>query len=341
MKQDLYSLYEKLDKYFNYERVNSIFTTILKSIILLTCGGLFGYILREYLVSGNIKIVVSLIFLLLLTTYIVLETIRLSKERNFPIGILQHLKATEELQESKKKIERHNKVFEFIDNSIRSLNSNTCPIAFGEPSNELCHQNLSDGLKGVLNDLVERTNYYFDVDKSKFTIGVYLENIMLENNSNITQESKNFIFKDDLRLVENSPIDSTHFNSENDLQFKILTKFLESISFSRYLEENINAENRNLLIICSPIPNVCESCPPIGVIYAIYEGCDRCSTDSENVMLINGRLLSNWISKYEDCLYKTYETQNEKHKSHSHTEVKIPKEVQELMEKNKVKSENN
>ncbi|SFI21901.1 hypothetical protein [Halpernia frigidisoli] len=341
MKEDLYTLYEKLDKYFNFERINSIFTTILKSIILLACGGLFGYVLREYFGSGNIKILALLIFILLLITYIFLESIRLSKERNFPIGILQHLKAIEELQETKKKIDRHNKVFEFIDNSIRSLNSNTCPIAFGEPSNQLCHQNLSDGLKGVLNDLVERTNYFFDVDKSKFTIGVYLENIMVKNNSDIVEASKNFIFKDDLNLEDSLPIDSTHFNSENDLQFKILTKFLESINFSRYLEENINAENRNLLIVCSPIPNVCESCPPIGVIYAIYEGCDKCSTDSENVMLINGRLLSNWISKYEDCLYKTYSTKNETQEPHSHNQIIVPKEVQELIEKKRVKSDEN
>lgn len=341
MNKDLKDLYEKLDKYFTFEKFNSIFITILKSLILLVCGGLFGYILREYIASGNVKIIALLFFFSLLVIYVFFEFIRLSKERNFPIGILQHLKATEELQTSTKKIERHNKVFEFIDNSIRSLNSNTCPIAYGEAINELCHQDLNNGLKSVLNDLVERTNYFFDVDKSKFTIGVYLDGVRLKQGTEIYTTTTNYVFKDDLKLDYNLPINSTQFNSENDLQFKILTKFIESINFSRYIEEKLDSENKDLFIICSPIPNVCEDCPPIGVIYAIYEGCDKCSTDSENVMLINGRLLSNWISKYEDCLHKTYPSNDETPGIHTHSEVIIPKEIKEMFDEKKNKTDSN
>ncbi|WP_333854055.1 hypothetical protein [Epilithonimonas sp.] len=333
MKEDLYNLYEKLDKYFYFDKANSIFITILKSIILLFSGGLFGFILKEYLSSGIVKWFPILVFLVLISIYVFFEFIRLSKEKNFPISILQHLKATEELQSSTKKIERQNKVYEFIDNSIRSLNSNTCPIAYGEPMNELCHQDLNNGLKSVLNDLVERTNYFFDVNKSKFSVGVYLDNARIKEGENIFQTSKNFIFRDDLKLENYLPLDLVHFNSENDFQFKILTKFLESINFSKFLDEKITIENKDLILICSPIPNVCEDCPPIGVVYTIYEGCEKCSYDSENVMMINGRLISNWISKYEDCLHRTYRNTLEESKTHQHNEIVIPKEVKELLEK--------
>ena len=334
-------LYEKLDNYFKFDKANSIFITILKSVILLISGGLFGVIIKEFSTSQKIKTPEIYFFFIGLGTYIYFEVIRLKKEKNFPISILQHLSATEELQLTNKKNDRQNKVFEFIDNSIKSLNSNTCPIAYGESVNEFCHQDLDNGLKGVLNDLVERTNYFFDVDKAKFTVGVFLENVRIKEKNSVTIDSRNFVFKDDLRLGDRLPSTLTQFDSENDFQFKVLTKFLETINFSRFLEEKISIENKELLLICSPIPNVCEDCPPIGVIYTVYEGCDKCSTDCENVMMINGRLISNWISKYEDCLYKTYRNVAEEPDMHKHGEIIVPKEVQDLLDKQKVSKDKN
>lgn len=335
MKEDLKELYFKIENYFKFDKANSILITIFKSLLLLVCGGLFGVILKEYSTTGKIKTPEVYFFSIGILIYIYFETIRLSKEKNFPISILQHLTASEQLIEVSKKNERQSKVFDFIDNSIKSLNSNTCPIAFGEASNDLCHQDLNNGLKNVINDLVERTNYFFDVDKSKFTVGVYLDNIRIKDGKQINEVSKGFIFKDDLNIKGYLPEDLIHFNSENDFQFRSLTKFIEAIKFSRFVSEEIQLNNKKLLLICSPIPNVCEDCPPIGLIFTVYEGCENCSTDSENVLLIYGRLLANWISKYEDCLHKNSSLLN-KITEHQHKEnITVPEEIKHLIEKEK------
>jgi hypothetical protein len=40
-------LYDKIEKYFQFEKSDSVFVTLFKSLILLISGGYFGLILRE------------------------------------------------------------------------------------------------------------------------------------------------------------------------------------------------------------------------------------------------------------------------------------------------------
>lgn len=324
-------LYTKIDEYFKYDKSDSIFLSIFKSIILLFSGGLFGFILKEYLSNNEIKYTQILLFLFLVSIFIFLEIRRLRKEKNFPISIINHLNATEDLIELRQKYSRKTKVFEFIDNSIQSLNSNTCPISYGEQVNDLCQQDLRNGLQSVVDDLVFRTNYFYNIDKSKFTVGIFLNEIAIKDEklNAIYRKSSNYIFRDDLNINELIPEDLMNFDS--DAKFKILTAFHESISFEKFLMNKFNYNGMNYNLICSPIPNVCESCPSIGVIYTIYEGEEKCSEDSKNVLLIHGRIVSNWISKYEDCLYKS--SSIKEIPLHKHEEIVIPKEIESFGEK--------
>lgn len=298
-------LYSKLDNYFKFEKSDSIIVSIIKSIILLVSGGYFGLIIKELNSSPQIINYVHItIFLLGISTFIYIEFKRLRKEKNFPISILNHLNATEELRILNEKYQRKSKIYEYIDLSIQSLNSNTCPVLSSETDNVLCHQDLNIGLKKVLNDLVERPNYFLDVDKTKFTVGTYLKYILdKQNNTSLNpRNEKTFIFRDDLLLTELIPLSFEQINSTELESFQLQTAMLEVLNFDKFLCKQININSENYTIVCSPIPNVCEDCPPEGIIFAIYKGSDNCQNDIDNVLLIFGRILSNWISKYNECV---------------------------------------
>ena len=64
----------------------------------------------------------------------------------------------------------------------------------------------------------------------------------------------------------------------------------------------------------------------------MFKGEECCSTDIDSVLLIFGRILSNWIAKYNDCVRRDKQTPLEE--SHTHKKSEVPKEVMDLLEKN-------
>lgn len=210
--------------------------------------------------------------------------------------------------------------------SIQSLNSNTCPVTL-TPENFLCNQDLELGLKNVLLDLVERPNYILNIDQTKFTVGTFIKDL-LDKNSAVGTSSyieKTFIFRDDLNLISKLPETPYLLDSEQEGSFQFQTGTLEVLNFNKYLCKTIVIESQTYTLICSPIPNVCESCPPDGVIFSLYKGIDCCSTDIDSILLIFGRILSNWVAKYNDCVRR--EKQIKLNEIHSHKKVEVPTEV--------------
>lgn len=333
-------LYQKIENYFQFEKTDSVYITLFKSLLLLVCGGYFGLILRELNSEPSIinyKHISLLIFGLI--TFIYIEYRRLKKEKNFPVTILEHLNATEELRDLREKHSRKTKLYDYIDNSIQSLNSNTCPVVL-TPDNFLCHQDLELGLRSVLVDFIERPNYVLNIDDTKFTVGTFIKEILDKNSNvgNLQTTQKIFIFRDDLGISHFLPENPYELNAESEGSFQFQTAILEGLSFNKYLCKEFTLGSEKYSLVCSPIPNVCESCPPDGIIFCVYKNCEKCSADIDSVLLIFGRILSNWIAKYNDCV------RNEKRLSlsnnHTHKTVDIPKEVTELIERQKKESEN-
>ena len=326
-------LYNKIENYFQFEKADSVYVTLFKSLLLLVCGGYFGLILREFNSTPPIINLKHIAFLLFgIATFVYIEYRRLRKEKNFPVTILEHLTAREELKILREKYSRKNKLYDFIDNSIQSLNSNTCPVML-TPDNFLCHQDLEAGLKNVLLDLVERPHYILNVDQTKFTVGSFVKELLNKNSPvGLTENiDKTFVFRDDLNVSDYLPENPYQLDSEQEGSFQFQTATLEVLKFNKFLCKTIVLDNQTFTLICSPIPNVCESCPPDGIIFAIYKGSECCSTDIESVLLIFGRILSNWVAKYNDCVRR--EKQIKLNDIHNHKKVEIPKEVLEIIEK--------
>jgi hypothetical protein len=326
-------LYNKIEKYFQFEKADTVFVTLFKSLLLLICGGYFGLILREINADPQVISYKHIAFLILgLSTFIYIEYRRLKKEKNFPVTILEHLNATEELKDLKEKHSRKTKLYDFIDNSIQSLNSNTCPVVL-TPDNFLCHQDLELGLKSVLIDLVDRPHYILDVDQTKFTVGTFIKDILDKNSQvgEISSVEKTFIFRDDLNIAYVLPESPYQLNSEQEGSFQFQTALLEGLNFNKFLCKSIKLNDQSYTLICSPIPNVCEDCPPDGIVFSLFKGTECCSSDIDSVLLIFGRILSNWIAKYNDCVRRDKRMNLDA--LHSHKKAEVPPEVLELLEK--------
>ena len=97
-------LYNKIENYFQFEKTDSIYITLFKSLLLLACGGYFGLFLRELNSDPQVINLKHIAFLIVgISTFVYIEYRRLRKEKNFPVTILEHLTATEELKVLKEK----------------------------------------------------------------------------------------------------------------------------------------------------------------------------------------------------------------------------------------------
>ena len=57
----------------------------------------------------------------------------------------------------------------------------------------------------------------------------------------------------------------------------------------------------DLKVITAPIPAVCEG-EAVGVLFIICDKCISVPSDTPNILQIFGRLTSNWINNYENCI---------------------------------------
>jgi hypothetical protein len=298
-------LYNKLEKYFQFEKADTIVISIAKSILLIISGAYFGLFLKEINATPAEYKYHHLIFAVIgIAICMYIEYRRLQKEKNFPITILEHLTSKEDLDILTKQHNRQKKVFEFIDHSIKSLNTNTCPVSYDAPDEAICREDLKDSLSNILNDFINRTNYFLEIDKLNFTNGIYLGDILTFSEDKFTETTLNFNFKDDLKLGKYfDELEYGLSSEEKEFKFHLISAISEAILFDKYLCKQLILNEVKYSIVISPIPNICDSCPPRGVIYAIYEGTENCNCDSNKILEIHSRLLTNWISKYEDCLY--------------------------------------
>ncbi len=303
MDENVKSLLKRIQDYFNFDQSDSIFRSIAKSLILVICGSFLGFIIKE-IQTNDINFKHIIIFTCLLITYIYIEYRRLNKEKNFPITILEHLTATIELSNLSKNSARKEKIYEYIASSILSLNENTCPIS-NENENTFCQQDLKNGLETVLSDIINQTHYVLDINVSKFTVGIFLSDLwVIDSEGTFNKKDSAFIFRDDLSITNYIPEQLSQNDEKDETNFLIQKSMQESLHFSHFTNQKIDSKNFKGNILCSPIVNVCEDCPPYGIIFCFYNGNHEIPNDVDGILLIYGRILSNWISKYIDCARK-------------------------------------
>ena len=88
-------LYNKLENYFQFEKADSTLVSLFKTILLIISGAYFGLFIKEINAARPEYKYEHLIFSVFgIAICMCIEYRRLKKEKNFPVSILEHLKAS-------------------------------------------------------------------------------------------------------------------------------------------------------------------------------------------------------------------------------------------------------
>jgi hypothetical protein len=300
MDNEIYKIFKD---FFRFDKLQDIFLQIFEILLGLFAGGLIGALITtespsDWLIYGTI---VSIILTIIFTI------IRLLKISHFPNTAIDFLKSKKDIENLSKELERKKTIDEYIDLAIQTLNLNTCPLT-NEEDFHFCENPLEKGLKDVLNSIINQPHYILNCNKSKYTIAIHLpwfpqkKAIKGENGKfEIIEIQKTLVFRDDFKLLGFLTDDILIDLDAEGLKYQIHIAGRETFNHNYLKVASLKNGKNEYNLITSPIPAVCES-GITGVLYIFSENCIIIPNDISNILLIFGRILSNWMSKYEACL---------------------------------------
>ncbi len=242
--------------------------------------------------------------------YTPLLVLKLRAQWSLPEKLFDHLEAVDQLKATRKELARKEGIDGFIDMAIKSLNSATCRINSGQVDH-ICDSAVKDGLGDVLSNLINRTQIILDCDTARFSVGARVFHYAEAAGQTIRCDHEWLVLRDDLGVNEEVADDpADHYQTDATGTF---------LSFRQAIERATNENNlvivpttlrgRPIQLICSPIPVVCNEASANGVLWICQECTQPPPSDLANILLIFGRIVANWLSKYHDCLGRRAQAQ--------------------------------
>lgn len=235
--------------------------------------------------------------------YTPLIILKLRAQWCIPEKLFDHLDAVHRLEQTRKELARKEGIDAFIDLAIKSLNSATCRIN-SDQEDHICDSAVKDGLSDVLSSLINRPQIILDCDTVKFSIGARVFHYVQAGSRPIRFEHEWLVLRDDLGVGEEVPCDP----ADGVMSDATGT----SLHFRQAIEKAVNENTlvavatalrgKPVQLICSPIPVVCDEARADGVLWICRECIQPPPNDLGNILLIFGRVVANWLSKYHDCL---------------------------------------
>lgn len=309
-------LYTKLKKWISIIQKALIASVVVEGILVILIGVASNKIGDTFSVWVGILIFCSLLYLLLLV-------IRTFYQLNFPGDITDELQSKGKLEEYDKAFSRQKIINEYINQTVQSLNDQTCSTNVGSDPH-LCDEELQVRIKDVLKPVISNTNTILNAyDINKFTIGLYIDFYRREPNNyakiNIISTSDNemtidnfeeindkgiLMLRDDLnleyRLIHKGLLDS--FN-ETKQSLDIKNAIQKSLSNIEFVRTEFDYENKHYTLVCSDMPMVCSDSDASGVMFIIIEGEYNQVDDLPYLLRIFNRVAANYIYKYNDCVF--------------------------------------
>lgn len=286
-------IFKKLRNLYKIDKSREVFLHIVEFFIAVYTGGLIEAWIGT---DGEFNKKEITIFAIITTTCFLV--FRLARQFYLPESTIDYIENKLEIDKNRKELSRKNTIDEFIDHSIQQLNSNTCDLpTFG---GHLCDNPLEKGLASVFDSIIQQTHYLLDTHKSKFTVAVFLKNyINVNDDSSYERFNKMLVFRDDFSISEYLKDDMVYCENQRDFCLEIQNCVKKSLNNCKMYETKIHDE---LKIITSPIPQVCGDEYNDGALLIFCENDILVPKDLENVLLIFSRILTNWISKYYECV---------------------------------------
>ncbi len=242
----------------------------------------------------------------------------------FPGSISEELESKYKLEEYDKIFHRQKVINDYINQSVKSLNDQTCSTNVGTDPH-LCDEQLQVRLKDVLNPVISNTHIILNAfDINKFSVGLHLnqyshepsdynriELIHLGNNqvqiTNWAEEisDKGIIFLKDELQFESEIIykDLLSNDTETGVALEIQSAIKKSLNNVEFVCNQFEHKNSTHTIICSDMPLVCSDDEASGVLFLIFEGHYEPVDDLPYLLRIFNRVVANYVYKYNDCVY--------------------------------------
>ena len=150
-------LFRRLQEYFTQSEKELEILYYLKSGLLVALGVTASASVKLLIDGSHLYAAIGgILSIVLFFCFFQIEKQFRSRNRSFPLTILDNLTAEEDLKNVQSDFKRKVTIDKYIDNSIKALNINTCNIHYGERDHHLCDQGLKEGLMSVINDLIYR-----------------------------------------------------------------------------------------------------------------------------------------------------------------------------------------
>jgi len=297
------TIHKELKNYLGFLKVQDIFLQVFEVFLGLAVGAFSGALISDENPTRWVQYGTIISFTLLVLFVIV----RLLKASFTPNTAIDYLETKERLNELTSQLERKQTINGYIDKAIQSLNLQTCPLTI-EETNHLCDNSIDEGIKEVLQSIIQVPNYILDSNTSKFTVAVHLPNYPIKGSFNdhtykyqLDWEDKTMILRDDFKIGKDLSDDILVDMYARGLKYQIQNGGRDTYNNGCLKETLIKEENKDFKLITSPIPAVCED-STAGVLFLFCDKNVVRPVDLENTLLIFGRIMSNWISKYEECI---------------------------------------
>lgn len=325
-------LFSKLESQYLFDKRHNTLLTVVEAISGIVAGIFIKSVVTEY---SNRDLILAFLFAAL---FIYLIYRRSAMAANFSTSALGELKASIELKASEKEIERKVLINDYINDAIVSLNSNTCNYIERNIENHLCDQSVENGLKSIYQPFFDNPQNLLDTSKAKFTVGAYLNYFLVlppEYGIRVAdpvEEFNVFVPRDDFGMKGYFVKDILTNLDLMETSFSIQRQLLDSFKHEKLIHSELKVDEKIYSLITAPIPTVCED-GATGVFFMIAEKLNQLPSDIDNIAAIFGRLFSNWISKYGDCIINRCKVANDHLIATARPQIAAPKEVIDLEKK--------
>jgi len=276
---------------------------ILEVFIGLVTGGLIGVFLAEgkYL----LYLLVSVLF------YLLTLTARFQGQRFFPESLFEELKSKDRIQILERDLARKDSIYRYFSISIQALNKQTCKLEYPE-GNSFCDQSVREGLLEVLSPLVNNPQYILNCNKSQFSVGIISQipyiSPDLKPEHNPYHDFQCVLLRDDLNISPNINKNTLVDCKAAGEAMHIRNVLQQANNETEFASGRVNINGKNCFLCASPIPQVCEGGQADGVMFVATECFGGVPSDTGDVMLVFSRVVSNWVSKYVNCMYMKLQT---------------------------------
>ncbi|AFU67254.1 hypothetical protein P700755_000200 [Psychroflexus torquis ATCC 700755] len=300
----------------NLEALKKWIDTIIKlGPFIIVFEVIIGAIMA--IASSQIKAIDSLWFGILIFSIIVFTAINIFKyfnEKNFPKLLIENIENEINEDTLSKSFARKSLINDAIASTLIGLNDQTCKLTNKavpnyateeEISNRMCEKDIEDGVLNLLRPFITNLHLVLESFNSKFTVATYLQNIASETPKQDIVEYNTgiYVLKDELKIKESliwDLLERTDLKSEKQEIQNILRL---SINNNRFENGKFKINGEEYYLLSSTIPIVCDDDHPDGLFIVIGKDLGNVPNDIEEIFRIFNRVLANWISKYNECVY--------------------------------------